>query len=56
MTATAGITVTSVGVGAERLAKPFSYDSLIRDSRPVYPGAFPAFTLGAWGTAGRSGG
>ena len=37
---TRGITVASVGFGAERLAKPFSYDSFIRYSRPVYPGAF----------------
>jgi len=35
------VTVISVGFGAERLARPFSYDSFIRDSRPVYPGAFP---------------
>ena len=38
---TRNVTVTGVGVGAERLARPFSYDSLIRYSRPVYPGAFP---------------
>jgi hypothetical protein len=35
------VTVISVGFRAERLARPFSYDSFIRYSRPVYPGAFP---------------
>ena len=34
------VTLISVGFGAERLARPFSYDSFIRYSRPVYPGAF----------------
>jgi len=35
------VTLISVGFGAERLARPFSYDSFIRYFRPVYPGAFP---------------
>ena len=39
---TQDVTVLSVGFGAEWLARPFSYDSFIRYSRPVYPGAFPA--------------
>ncbi len=45
---TRDVAVTSVGLGAERLAGPFSYDSFIRDSRPVYPGAFsdPLFRFG----------
>ncbi len=39
--------VTAIGVwlGAERLARSFSYDSFIRYSKPVYPGAFTIRTL-----------
>ena len=44
---TQDVTVLSVGFGAEWLARPFSYDSFIRYSRPVYPGAFPAPAPGA---------
>ena len=44
---TQDVTVLSVGFGAEWLARPFSYDSFIRDSRPVYPGAFDGPFVGA---------
>ena len=36
-----GVVVRKKGAGAEWLAKPFSYDSFIRDTTTVYPGAFP---------------
>ena len=45
---TRDITIASVGVGAERLARPFSYDSFIRNSRPVLSRRFlchPSFCL-----------
>lgn len=38
---TRDVATPGVEVGAEWLAKPCSYDSFIRYSRPVHPGAFP---------------
>jgi len=51
---TQDVTVLSVEFGAEWLARPFSYDSFIRYSRPVYPGAFPAPARGVLTTHPRA--
>lgn len=45
---TRDVAIAGVGFEAERLAEPFSYDSFIRNSSPVYPGVFPdTFSLSA---------
>jgi len=43
---THNVAVVSVGFEAEWMASPFSYDSFIRYSSPVYPGAFPTLPKG----------